>query len=74
MVRRGTLKGEDKSYSRFGFAVANGGDVNLDGYEDLVVGAPREDDAGAVYIFYGSQQGFLQDQRQRIGAADVNRY
>jgi hypothetical protein len=43
---------------RFGFSVARAGDVNADGVDDLIVGAPDNDsaglDAGAVYIFLGS--------------------
>ncbi|ESO12430.1 hypothetical protein HELRODRAFT_158962 [Helobdella robusta] len=38
---------------RFGFAIACGGDLNQDGFDDLVVGAPFED-SGAIYIFHGS--------------------
>ncbi len=40
-----------------GFALANAGDVNNDGFEDLLVGAYAEDangpDAGAAYVVYG---------------------
>jgi len=40
------------------------GDFNGDGYDDLVIGIPYEDvngesDAGAIQIFYGSADGFL---------------
>ena len=42
---------------RFGFSVARAGDVNSDGIDDLVVGAPDRDagdvDNGAVYIIFG---------------------
>ncbi len=34
--------------SQFGAAIAGAGDLNGDGYADLVVGAPRYDDAGRV--------------------------
>ena len=48
------------SYDRFGQAVANIGDFNGDGLDDLAVGAPYWDgvfkDCGAVYIFYGTGQ------------------
>jgi FG-GAP repeat protein/flagellar hook capping protein FlgD len=41
----------------FGFAVATAGDVNGDGYDDFLVGAPRADatalDAGRIYLFAG---------------------
>jgi len=42
---------------RFGFSVARAGDVNGDGYDDMVVGAPFNDaaaaDAGAAFLFLG---------------------
>jgi len=36
----------------FGFSVASAGDANLDGYDDVVVGAPLAGN-GRVYVFYG---------------------
>jgi hypothetical protein len=52
----GTVNGD-----RFGYSVASAGDLNNDGYDDIIVGAPYNDsadgsiaDAGAVYIFNGS--------------------
>ena len=41
--------------SRFGFSVANIGDIHNDGLQDFAVGAPMggNDGAGAVFIFHG---------------------
>ncbi|MBN1212457.1 MAG: FG-GAP repeat protein [candidate division Zixibacteria bacterium] len=48
--------GEDK-YNRFGFAVAGAGDINRDGYDDVIVGAPYNsangNKAGRAYVFSG---------------------
>ena len=45
----------------FGWAVAGAGDINGDGYDDLLVGAPYYDaplaNEGAVFPFYGSPFG-----------------
>ncbi len=43
---------------RFGFNVSGAGDINGDGYDDVIVGAPYADyngvtDCGAAYIFFG---------------------
>ncbi|MEM7156530.1 MAG: hypothetical protein AAF799_27030 [Myxococcota bacterium] len=51
-------------YDYFGDVIA-AGDVNCDGYDDLVVGVPRENigstvDAGMVNVLYGSASGLLQ--------------
>jgi hypothetical protein len=44
----------------FGFSVAGAGDINGDGYSDIVVGAYGESSsAGAAYIFKGSSAGLL---------------
>ena len=52
-----TLTGESGD-DQFGFWVSRGGDLNGDGRDDLLVGAPYADasgqDAGAVYLFLGS--------------------
>jgi hypothetical protein len=45
----------------FGFAVAGAGDVNNDGYDDVLVGAQSYDapqiDEGRVYLYFGSASG-----------------
>jgi hypothetical protein len=50
-------------YGRFGKSVSGAGDVNSDGYDDVVVGAPAEtyvyNDAGSAYVFNGLTGGLL---------------
>lgn len=42
----------------FGFSVASAGDVNGDGFGDVIVGAPGEnEDLGAAYVYFGSLDG-----------------
>ena len=47
--------------AHFGYAVATAGDVNGDGYDDVIVGAPHFDtsqqDVGKVFVYYGSASG-----------------
>lgn len=51
--------------SEFGTSVASAGDVNGDGYNDVIVGAPGYDvgaghtDEGAVYIYLGNGNGVI---------------
>ena len=52
-----TLTGIDP-YDRSGYSVSSAGDVNGDGYDDLIIGAPRADPngkggAGETYVVYG---------------------
>ncbi|MDF1800854.1 MAG: integrin alpha [Planctomycetota bacterium] len=46
---------------RFGFSVASAGDVNSDGYDDVIIGAPNElhgsPVSGRVFVFHGSPTG-----------------
>ena len=46
-----------KSESRFGSAISNVGDLQNDGYQDFVVGAPAggDDGQGVVYVYRGSK-------------------
>lgn len=43
--------------ARFGYCVATAGDVDGDGYADVVVGAPEEGGNGRIYIFKGGPGG-----------------
>jgi hypothetical protein len=51
----------DQERAEFGFSVGGAGDVNGDGYDDLIVGSPGydsfEEDTGAAYVFFGSRAG-----------------
>ncbi|WP_022696664.1 FG-GAP repeat protein [Euryhalocaulis caribicus] len=58
-VIKGAASGDDA-----GFSVSGAGDVNGDGFADMVIGAPHADEggdsAGAAYIIFGSDAGFGQ--------------
>jgi len=42
---------------QFGHSVASAGDLNGDGFAELVVGAPFQDGGGAAYLYFGSNSG-----------------
>jgi hypothetical protein len=52
-----TMEG-DKSYASLGFSVSTAGDVNGDGYADVIIGAPYREHTiggqGAAYVYHGS--------------------
>jgi hypothetical protein len=53
-----TLTGPSTPGSEFGISVASAGDVNRDGYADVLVGADRDAfGAGRVYLYLGSASG-----------------
>ena len=51
----------NQTYADFGYSVGTAGDVNGDGYADVVVGAPYYDngqtDEGCAYVYHGSATG-----------------
>lgn len=57
----GTLLKKDQALSNMGFAVSTAGDVNGDGYSDVIVGAPFYDNGhnneGAAFVYHGSATG-----------------
>jgi hypothetical protein len=65
--------------SQFGYAVAMAGDVNGDGYSDIVIGAPLFNasglaDAGRAYVYYGAVTGLSPSASWSVtGASAGNR-
>lgn len=55
------IKGGPQAFARFGYSVSTAGDVNGDGYSDVIVGAFLYDngftDEGLAQVFYGSATG-----------------
>ncbi len=57
---------DDHPYNKE-YIVSNAGDVNADGYNDLIVGVPGfDDDRGASYVVYG------QDDREDVDLRDFD--
>ncbi|MBU4154396.1 MAG: integrin alpha, partial [Proteobacteria bacterium] len=52
----------DEAGDRAGFSVSSAGDINGDGFDDLIVGAPFSDDGGSysgeAYVVFGGAGGF----------------
>lgn len=67
-----TIVGEDQ-YGRFGYSLAIAGDLNQDGYQDFIVGAPRAgaDARGAVYVMHGGKNGVREKYTQKIEGKTV---
>ncbi|XP_064455456.1 integrin alpha pat-2-like isoform X2 [Ornithodoros turicata] len=68
MQLQGHVMGSSVPGSRFGSAIANAGDLNMDGYEDVAIGAPYENGHGAVYIYHGTKTSIRTQYAQRIEA------
>jgi N-formylglutamate amidohydrolase len=64
-----TVNATSEPYDRFGWTLA-AGDLNADGYDDLVIGIPYEDDRatddGMIVAVYGSPQGFDDPSFERL--------
>lgn len=56
-----TSMGDDQPYTAFGLGVASAGDVNGDGFSDIIIGAPyfatTTWDEGKVYVYLGGTAG-----------------
>ncbi|KAH8244024.1 hypothetical protein KR032_012257, partial [Drosophila birchii] len=74
-INKGLLKFERKTVksplaqgqSRFGTTLSRLGDINLDGYNDVAVGAPFAGN-GSVFIYLGSEHGLRDVPSQQLDA------
>jgi MYXO-CTERM domain-containing protein len=71
------LTGSDRpSYASYGAAVADGGDLDGDGYGDIVIGAYWDSDAashaGSVYVYHGSASGIDASSERKLTASDAD--
>uniref|UniRef100_A0A8C1SIF2 Integrin alpha 4 n=1 Tax=Cyprinus carpio TaxID=7962 RepID=A0A8C1SIF2_CYPCA len=61
------LVGSDSYAARFGETIVNLGDIDDDGYPDVAIGAPQENNLlGAIYIYNGRRSGIARSFSQRI--------
>uniref|UniRef100_F6ZZX8 Integrin subunit alpha 4 n=1 Tax=Equus caballus TaxID=9796 RepID=F6ZZX8_HORSE len=68
------LTGSDKYAARFGESIVNLGDIDNDGFEDIAIGAPQEDDLrGAIYIYNGRAEGISSAFSQRIEGLQISK-
>ncbi|XDV45080.1 hypothetical protein PO909_013242, partial [Leuciscus waleckii] len=67
-----TLVGMAGQRGRFGSSLASPADLNGDGFMDVLVGAPLEEDGqGSIYIFNGRDGGIISKYSQRIAGSSV---
>lgn len=52
-----TMLQVNKASADFGFSVAGAGDINRDGYADIIIGAPTYSSIGNVFVCYGGPNG-----------------
>jgi hypothetical protein len=66
----------DNPFQNFGNSVCTAGDVNGDGYDDVIIGAhDYSSSSGAVYAFYGSASGLSASPNwTKTGAATGNKF
>uniref|UniRef100_A0A673MYQ0 Integrin alpha-2-like n=1 Tax=Sinocyclocheilus rhinocerous TaxID=307959 RepID=A0A673MYQ0_9TELE len=72
LSNQGFLEGSQKN-ARFGTAITVVPDLNLDGFSDVVVGAPLEGNGqGAVYIYNGDRKTIRKQSSQKIVATKLD--
>ena len=68
----------DKTGAQMGLSIASAGDVNADGYSDVIVGAPLFDDGqvgeGVAFVYYGSIDGLTTNNNHKLNKGQANAY
>uniref|UniRef100_A0A3B5B2W1 Integrin subunit alpha 9 n=1 Tax=Stegastes partitus TaxID=144197 RepID=A0A3B5B2W1_9TELE len=73
MEEHAVLTGDNAFNAHFGECIAAIGDIDDDGYQDVAIGAPKEDDyAGAVYIYHGDAAGITRKYSMKLSGRSVN--
>uniref|UniRef100_A0A452SAL5 Integrin subunit alpha 9 n=1 Tax=Ursus americanus TaxID=9643 RepID=A0A452SAL5_URSAM len=61
------LSGDGAYNAHFGESIASLGDLDDDGFPDVAIGAPKEDDfSGAVYIYHGDAGGIVPQYSMKL--------
>lgn len=66
------LVGSKAYQGRFGTTMVNAGDINQDGFTDVAIGAPYENERGVIYIYEGTSAGIYPEYSQRITAEEID--
>uniref|UniRef100_A0A8K9X0K2 Integrin, alpha 9 n=1 Tax=Oncorhynchus mykiss TaxID=8022 RepID=A0A8K9X0K2_ONCMY len=73
MEEVGLLNGDNAYSAHFGECITAIGDIDDDGYQDVAIGAPKEDDyGGAVYIYHGDATGIVTKYSMRVSGQSIN--
>uniref|UniRef100_A0A8C5HBX2 Integrin alpha-2 domain-containing protein n=1 Tax=Gouania willdenowi TaxID=441366 RepID=A0A8C5HBX2_GOUWI len=73
MEEHGVLTGDNAFNAHFGECIAAIGDIDDDGYQDVAIGAPKEDDySGAVYIYHGEASGITKKYSMKLSGQSVS--
>ncbi|XP_068940671.1 integrin alpha-9-like [Petaurus breviceps papuanus] len=67
------LDGDRVYNAHFGESIASLGDIDDDGFPDVAVGAPKENDfVGAVYIYHGDADGIVAQYSMKLSGQQIN--
>ncbi|KAF3708352.1 Integrin alpha-9 Integrin alpha-RLC Precursor [Channa argus] len=73
MEEAGVLTGDNAFNAHFGECITAIGDIDDDGYQDVAIGAPKEDDyGGAVYIYHGDDSGIIRKYSMKLSGRSIN--
>ncbi|XP_048882023.1 integrin alpha-9 [Brienomyrus brachyistius] len=73
MEETGVLTGDRAYNGHFGECISMLGDIDDDGYEDVAVGAPKQDDyTGVVYIYHGDKNGIVSTYSMKLTGRSIH--